>query len=267
MDFAIRCINSYGRERYRVINIGNRFADSDIGKTGHGFARTATSKRYTSIPGYTTWPAEDPQLGHPDASRGHPPVQVGDQTDLLLGRSLGDFDVATSARPEEILRVFGARFSVPTGLQHGTVTVLAGEPARQVEVTTFRGEGAYLDGRHPSVVTFGATLAEDLSRRDFTMNAIAFDPRARTIIDLHQGQHLDGCATLRGGFRHTVDHARRFVLHENISSGAFDGADAGGAVAAHACQDNCRRAAVFQPLYPVQRMRQRTCRWNDRVFQ
>ena len=112
----------------------------------------------------------------------------GSVRDLLLGRSLGDFDVATSARPEEILRVFGARFSVPTGLQHGTVTVLAGEPARQVEVTTFRGEGAYLDGRHPSVVTFGATLAEDLSRRDFSMNAIAYEPQAGAIIDLHLGQ-------------------------------------------------------------------------------
>ena len=112
----------------------------------------------------------------------------GSVRDLLLGRSLGDFDVATSARPEDILRIFGARFSVPTGLQHGTVTVLAGEPSRQVEVTTFRGEGAYLDGRHPSVVTFAATLAEDLSRRDFTMNAIAYEPQAGAIIDLHQGQ-------------------------------------------------------------------------------
>ena len=112
----------------------------------------------------------------------------GSVRDLLVGRTLGDFDVATSARPEEILRVFGARFSVPTGLQHGTVTVLAGSPPRQVEVTTFRGEGAYLDGRHPSVVTFGATLAEDLSRRDFTMNAIAYDPQAGVVIDLHQGQ-------------------------------------------------------------------------------
>jgi uncharacterized domain HDIG len=112
----------------------------------------------------------------------------GSVRDLLVGRTLGDFDVATSARPEEILRVFGARFSVPTGLQHGTVTVLAGTPPRQVEVTTFRGEGAYLDGRHPSVVTFGATLAEDLSRRDFTMNAIAYEPQAGVVIDLHQGQ-------------------------------------------------------------------------------
>ena len=110
--------------------------------------------------------------------------------DLLVGRTLGDFDVATSARPEQTLRVFGARFSIPTGLQHGTVTVLTGQPPRyrQVEVTTFRGEGVYLDGRHPSVVTFSATLAEDLSRRDFTMNAIAFDPQAGTIVDLHEGQ-------------------------------------------------------------------------------
>ena len=112
----------------------------------------------------------------------------GSVRDLLVGRSVGDFDVATNARPEEILGVFGARFSIPTGLQHGTVTVLVGEPPRQVEVTTFRGEGAYLDGRHPSVVTFGATLAEDLSRRDFTMNAIAYEPEAGAIIDLHQGQ-------------------------------------------------------------------------------
>jgi tRNA nucleotidyltransferase (CCA-adding enzyme) len=114
----------------------------------------------------------------------------GSVRDLLVGRNVGDFDVATSARPEETLRVFGARFSVPTGLAHGTVTVLAGSPPRfrQVEVTTFRGEGAYLDGRHPSVVTFGATLPEDLSRRDFTMNAIAYDPETGAIIDLHQGQ-------------------------------------------------------------------------------
>jgi tRNA nucleotidyltransferase (CCA-adding enzyme) len=112
----------------------------------------------------------------------------GSVRDLIIGRRVGDFDVATSARPEEILRVFGSRFSVPTGLAHGTITVLTGQPARHVEVTTFRGEGEYLDGRHPSVVTFGATLEEDLARRDFTMNAIAYDPQSRRLIDLHQGQ-------------------------------------------------------------------------------
>jgi tRNA nucleotidyltransferase (CCA-adding enzyme) len=112
----------------------------------------------------------------------------GSVRDLIIGRKVGDFDVATSARPEEILGVFGARFTVPTGLQHGTVTVLAGQPPRHVEVTTFRGEGEYLDGRHPSVVKFGATLEEDLARRDFTMNAIAYDPEVRRLIDLHHGQ-------------------------------------------------------------------------------
>ena len=86
----------------------------------------------------------------------------GSVRDLLAGRSVGDFDVATSARPEEILRVFGARFSIPTGLQHGTVTVLVGEPPRQVEVTTFRGEA-----RISTADTFGRDLWRELWPRIF----------------------------------------------------------------------------------------------------
>ena len=113
----------------------------------------------------------------------------GSIRDLIIGRPPGDFDVATSAHPEATLRIFGSRYAIPTGLQHGTVTVLTGEtPQRHVEVTTFRGEGAYLDGRRPSTVTFSATLDEDLSRRDFTMNAIAYDPAAGTIIDPFDGR-------------------------------------------------------------------------------
>jgi tRNA nucleotidyltransferase (CCA-adding enzyme) len=120
---------------------------------------------------------------------GHEAYLVGGCVrDLIVGRPAGDFDVATSAHPEAMLRLFGERYAIPTGLQHGTVTVLAGQPPRHEEVTTFRGEGAYLDGRRPSQVTFGATLAEDLSRRDFTMNAIAYDPLAGAITDLHGGQ-------------------------------------------------------------------------------
>jgi tRNA nucleotidyltransferase (CCA-adding enzyme) len=122
---------------------------------------------------------------------GHAAYLVGGSIrDLLLGRQPGDFDVATSAHPEETLRIFGSRFAIPTGLQHGTVTVVAGEPGapRHVEVTTFRGEGAYLDGRRPSQVTFSATLEEDLSRRDFTMNAIAYDPQTGTVVDPFDGQ-------------------------------------------------------------------------------
>lgn len=120
---------------------------------------------------------------------GHEAYLVGGSVrDLLVGRPAGDFDLATSAHPEALLRLFGSRYAIPTGLQHGTVTVLAGDPPRHVEVTTFRGEGVYLDGRRPSVVTFGATLAEDLARRDFTMNAIAYEPEARRLVDLFGGQ-------------------------------------------------------------------------------
>lgn len=110
--------------------------------------------------------------------------------DLLLGRPPTDFDVATSALPEAMMALFGSRYAIPTGLQHGTVTVLAGdrEHPRHVEVTTFRGEGEYLDGRRPSTVTFSATLQEDLARRDFTMNAIAYDPVAGVVTDPFGGQ-------------------------------------------------------------------------------
>src|ERR1017187_601153 len=120
---------------------------------------------------------------------GHAAFVVGGSVrDLLIGRAPGDFDVATSALPEATMGIFGARYAIPTGLQHGTVTVLAGKEQRHVEVTTFRGEGAYLDGRRPSTVTFGATLDEDLSRRDFTMIAIALDPMSGALMDPFDGQ-------------------------------------------------------------------------------
>jgi tRNA nucleotidyltransferase (CCA-adding enzyme) len=122
---------------------------------------------------------------------GHQALLVGGGVrDLVLGRAPKDFDVATSALPDAVLSLFGHRFAIPTGLQHGTVTVLTGPPpgGRAVEVTTFRGEGVYLDGRRPSSVEFGKTLDEDLSRRDFTMNAIAYDPLAGTLIDPFDGQ-------------------------------------------------------------------------------
>src|SRR5712671_5062535 len=84
-----------------------------------------------------------------------------------------DFDVATDARPEEVQRLFPR--TVPTGIAHGTITVLADEQ-HNVEVTTFRGEGPYLDGRRPGSVTFLGDIEGDLARRDFTVNAIAWDP-------------------------------------------------------------------------------------------
>jgi tRNA nucleotidyltransferase (CCA-adding enzyme) len=95
--------------------------------------------------------------------------------DALLERTPGDWDVATSARPEEVMELF--RHTIPTGVQHGTVTVVTGKGvASHVEVTTFRGEGAYSDARRPDAVVFGVPLTEDLARRDLVVNAIAYDP-------------------------------------------------------------------------------------------
>ncbi len=92
--------------------------------------------------------------------------------DRFLGREPQDWDVTTSARPEQTMALFGAR-ALPTGLRHGTVTVCCG--AERVEVTTFRQDGAYRDHRRPETVTFTDSLTEDLRRRDFTVNAMAMD--------------------------------------------------------------------------------------------
>ena len=93
--------------------------------------------------------------------------------DALLGLEPGDWDVTTGAPPEAVLDLF-APDALPTGLQHGTVTVGGG---RGVEVTTFRRDGEYLDNRHPDHVEFTRSLTEDLSRRDLTVNAIAVNLR------------------------------------------------------------------------------------------
>lgn len=102
--------------------------------------------------------------------------------DVLLGRHCDDYDVATSARPDLVQRAFPK--VIPTGVQHGTVTVIAGDgPHDQVEVTTFRGEGEYLDGRRPATVHFLDDIDADLARRDFTVNAIAWDPLRSIVRD------------------------------------------------------------------------------------
>ncbi len=104
--------------------------------------------------------------------------------DLLLGRTPQDWDVTTSALPEEVQTLF-APHSVPTGLRHGTITVVTGQGS--VEVTTYRRDGAYHDCRHPDKVTFTASLTEDLARRDFTVNAMALD-EAGEIVDPFGGR-------------------------------------------------------------------------------
>ncbi len=121
--------------------------------------------------------------------RGHEAHLVGGGVrDMLLGREPADFDVATDARPEAVLDLFGHAYAIPTGIKHGTVTVLTNGISRHVEVTTFRGEGAYLDGRRPSSVTYTKSLEEDLARRDFTMNAVAYDPIDDRVADPFEGR-------------------------------------------------------------------------------
>jgi tRNA nucleotidyltransferase (CCA-adding enzyme) len=104
--------------------------------------------------------------------------------DLLRGQSVSDWDIATDARPAEVTKLFPR--VIPTGIDHGTVTVLVrGVP---YEVTTLRGETTYSDGRRPDSVVFVDDIAADLARRDFTVNAIALDPLVPSLIDPWEGQ-------------------------------------------------------------------------------
>lgn len=115
---------------------------------------------------------------------GHAAYPVGGCVrDLLLGREPGDVDICTSAHPEQVMALFPR--AVPTGIRHGTVTVPT--ETGNIEITTFRREGGYADARHPDAVSFDVGLREDLSRRDFTVNAMALG-RVGTVIDPFGGR-------------------------------------------------------------------------------
>ena len=103
--------------------------------------------------------------------------------DSLLGRRPDDWDITTSAKPQETKALFGR--TIDTGIQHGTVTVM--RHGRGYEVTTYRVDGEYEDGRHPKEVTFTASLKEDLKRRDFTVNAMAYNEKDG-LVDLFGGR-------------------------------------------------------------------------------
>jgi len=130
--------------------------------------------------------------------------------DLVSGRARHDereFDVASPATPAEVQRLF--RRVIPTGIEHGTVTVLAGD--LRVEVTTFRGEGPYVDGRRPSSVTFHTDLEADLARRDFTMNALAWDPLSGDFRD-----PFGGVADIRRGLIRAVGDPRQRFAEDGL---------------------------------------------------
>ncbi|MDD5593235.1 MAG: CCA tRNA nucleotidyltransferase [Candidatus Margulisbacteria bacterium] len=104
--------------------------------------------------------------------------------DSLLGQEPSEWDITTSARPEAVAKLF--KKTIPTGLDYGTVTVIL--PDGQYEVTTFRSDEQYVDGRHPQNVKFTDDIHRDLSRRDFTINALAYDPESDQLIDDFGGQ-------------------------------------------------------------------------------
>lgn len=119
-------------------------------------------------------------------ARGYEAYVVGGCVrDLLMGIPPHDYDICTSALPEETKACFCGERVIETGIQHGTVTVLmSGE---MLEITTFRTEGDYLDGRHPSSVSFTRSIENDLMRRDFTVNAMAYHPE-KGLVDLYGGR-------------------------------------------------------------------------------
>ena len=123
--------------------------------------------------------------------------------DSLLGCTPQDWDLCTSARPEQVLALFGEGQCIPTGLQHGTVTIKYG--GQLYETTTFRTEGAYTDGRHPDEVHFVPDVRQDLARRDFTINAMAYND-AEGLIDPFGGQQ----DLQQGILRAVGDPATRF---------------------------------------------------------
>ncbi len=119
----------------------------------------------------------------------------GSVRDLILGFDVYDYDFATNAHPEEVMKLF--KRVIPTGIKHGTVTVLV--QGMEFEVTTYRADGKYFDGRRPESVYFASTLEEDVIRRDFTINGLALDTCTNEIID-----HVNGLADISAGIIKTI---------------------------------------------------------------
>ena len=143
----------------------------------------------------------------------------GSVRDRILSRTVNDWDVTTNATPEEVSAIFPR--TIPTGIEHGTVTVLLSKEEsetkegeeieegerKQIEVTTYRVDGEYRDGRRPNEVQFTRSLPEDLARRDLTVNAIAWDPLTGALVD-----PFEGARDIRDGLLRAVGEApQRFA--------------------------------------------------------
>ncbi len=164
--------------------------------------------------------------------------------DALLGRVPEDFDLTTSARPEQIQAVFSECRLHDTGIRHGTVTVvLEGEP---LEITTYRVDGSYSDARHPDGVTFTSSLKEDAARRDFTINAMAYAPQ-KGLQDFFGGQ-----ADLKEGILRCVgepekrfrEDALRILRALRFASVLGFSLEEGTADAVHRCKEQIKEVSV-----------------------
>ncbi|MEM8946414.1 MAG: CCA tRNA nucleotidyltransferase [Planctomycetota bacterium] len=126
--------------------------------------------------------------------------------DRLLGRQPKDYDIATSARPEQVRELFGRKRTLAIGAAFGVISVLGHKRVDPIEVATFRSDGNYLDGRRPEQVTF-TTAEEDAQRRDFTINGLFYDPLGDRLID-----YVDGERDLRAGLVRAIgDPSARFT--------------------------------------------------------
>ena len=113
--------------------------------------------------------------------------------DTILGKTASDWDLTTNAKPQDVIRMF--RRVIPTGIAHGTVTVHFMK--KEIEVTTYRCDGKYSDGRHPDEIQFASNIEDDLSRRDFTINAIASSLKDGSVVDPFSGESDIKAKTIR----------------------------------------------------------------------
>jgi len=127
--------------------------------------------------------------------------------DFFLKKKASDWDIATNAQPQEVMRLF--RRTIPTGIEHGTVTIIYKN--KHIECTTFRTETNYIDGRHPAAVAYTASIEADLARRDFTMNAIAVSLPDGEIVDPFNGR-----ADIRAGRIQTVGNPLDRFLEDGL---------------------------------------------------
>jgi len=188
-------------------------------------------------------------------SHGHRAYLVGGCVrDLLMGRKPHDWDICTSATPDEMKKCFAGWKIIDTGLQHGTVTVWMG--LESYEVTTFRVDGSYSDGRHPDSVQFTTNLVADLARRDFTINAIAMTAGG-IICDPYGGQHDIQAKVIRcvgNPSERFSEDGLRIMRALRFASTLDFGIEVETSAAMHDCKDNLKNIAAERIMAELKKL-------------